>query len=81
VIQHIREIHGSCDVAFDEWRPSDQRYYVSDTRKFNAATGWEPRTNIARGIERLYDWAAQQRKTPRKNAQRWQEPEHSSARS
>lgn len=81
VIQHIRELHGRCDVAFDEWRPSDQRYYVSDTRKFHAATGWEPRTDIAHGIERLYDWAAEQRKAPRKNAQRWQEPEHSSARS
>ena len=23
----------------EEWRPGDQRYYVSDTRRFKAATG------------------------------------------
>src|SRR5258705_5049577 len=29
-------------LRLKEWRPGDQRYYVSDTRKFKAATGWAP---------------------------------------
>jgi CDP-paratose 2-epimerase len=39
-----------------EWRPGDQRYYVSDTRKFKAATGWAPKVNAREGVERLYRW-------------------------
>jgi CDP-paratose 2-epimerase len=43
-------------VQFDEWRPGDQRYYVSDARKFAAATGWAACTNIRQGIEQLHAW-------------------------
>jgi CDP-paratose 2-epimerase len=38
------------------WRPGDQRYYVSDTRAFQAATGWRPNVGAADGVERLYHW-------------------------
>ena len=38
------------------WRPADQRYYVSDTRKFQQATGWRPRTSVREGVTRLCDW-------------------------
>ncbi|MBE0534603.1 MAG: GDP-mannose 4,6-dehydratase [Phycisphaerae bacterium] len=41
------------------WRQGDQRYYVSDTRKFKALTGWKPAVGTAQGIERLYDWLAE----------------------
>jgi UDP-glucose 4-epimerase len=27
-------------LSFDAWRVGDQRYYVSDTSRFGAATGW-----------------------------------------
>ena len=43
-------------VSFDEWRPGDQRYFVSDTRKFEAATGWNARTGVDEGVGRLYEW-------------------------
>ncbi len=50
------------EVAFDEWRTGDQRYYVSDTRAFQQATGWQPRFGAEEGIARLYRWlAARQR--------------------
>jgi CDP-paratose 2-epimerase len=42
--------------GFDEWRTGDQRYYVSDTGKFEAATGWRPRTSIQDGLEHLCRW-------------------------
>src|ERR1700709_1122877 len=40
-------------IQLNQWRPGDQRYYVSDTRKFKAATGWSPKVNVREGVERL----------------------------
>ena len=36
-----------------QWRVGDQRWYVSDTRAFQAATGWKPRVAAADGIAGL----------------------------
>jgi CDP-paratose 2-epimerase len=44
------------DVQRDGWRVGDQRYYVSDTRKFRAATGWAPRVSVHEGVQRLHQW-------------------------
>ncbi len=44
------------EVHFAEWRPSDQKYYVSDSGKFNAATGWAPQVGTREGVESLYYW-------------------------
>jgi CDP-paratose 2-epimerase len=41
---------------FEPWRTADQRYYVSDTSKFRAATGWTPQITPTEGIERLTAW-------------------------
>jgi len=43
-------------VEFEGWRTGDQRYYVSDTRKFQAATGWAPQVGVREGVDRLHDW-------------------------
>ncbi|HVV00589.1 MAG TPA: SDR family NAD(P)-dependent oxidoreductase [Verrucomicrobiae bacterium] len=53
----IEELHGaSPHVRFDGWRAADQQYYVSDIRKFKAATGWEPKVPVQEGVARLYHW-------------------------
>ncbi|HEY8469166.1 MAG TPA: NAD-dependent epimerase/dehydratase family protein [Longimicrobiales bacterium] len=46
-------------IEFGAWRAGDQRYYVSDTRAFRAATGWEPRVSVHEGTSRLCDWLRQ----------------------
>ena len=57
LIDLIGELHGDRpEVEFEPWRTGDQRYYVSDTRRFQKATGWKPRTSVAAGMERLYEW-------------------------
>jgi CDP-paratose 2-epimerase len=57
----IGAIHGEKpESRFDAWRCADQRYYVSDTRKFKSATGWSPRVNARQGVERLYRWLVEQ---------------------
>jgi CDP-paratose 2-epimerase len=43
-------------LRYSSWRAGDQRYYVSDTSKFCAATGWKPRVDVRSGVERLYRW-------------------------
>lgn len=48
-------------LRWEEWRPGDQRYYVSDTRKFKAATGWAPKVNVRQGVEKLYKWLLESR--------------------
>jgi CDP-paratose 2-epimerase len=44
------------EVEFDEWRTGDQRYYVSDTGKFQRATGWKPQISVQEGLARLHQW-------------------------
>lgn len=44
------------EVKLDDWRPSDQKYYVSDFSKFNAVTGWKPAVGTREGVQRLCNW-------------------------
>jgi CDP-paratose 2-epimerase len=43
-------------VRFAAWRPGDQRYYVSDTSKFERLAGWRARTSVTEGLRRLHRW-------------------------
>lgn len=53
----IGRIRGKAvEVRFAEWRMADQKYYVSDTSRFMAATGWKPGYSIQAGVEQLHDW-------------------------
>jgi CDP-paratose 2-epimerase len=58
-------LHGVMpDIQFGPWRVGDQRYYVSDTRRFGQATGWHPQVSVADGAARLYDALEQRQKPP-----------------
>ena len=39
-----------------DWRPGDQRIYVSDISKAERELGWTPKIGISEGVQRLYDW-------------------------
>ncbi len=39
-----------------QWRPGDQRIYVSDIRKAKEMLGWQPTVSPSEGIERLWNW-------------------------
>lgn len=43
-------------VTYSEWRPGDQRVYVSDIRRAAEVLGWRPRINKAEGVRRLVEW-------------------------
>jgi CDP-paratose 2-epimerase len=64
LLDRIEELHGTRPrTRSDEWRTGDQRYYVSDTRAFEQATGWRRRVSAAEGISLLYDWLASRPRT------------------
>jgi CDP-paratose 2-epimerase len=46
----------SIPVAYDDWRPGDQRIYVSDIRKAERNLSWRPQVDVEEGIRRLYTW-------------------------
>ena len=57
VIERLGEITGrSVPVRTADWRPGDQRVYVSDTGKLERVLGWQPRTSWKAGLEMLVDW-------------------------
>jgi len=47
------------NVSYGPWRPGDQPYYVSDTRTFQALTGWRPETAVEDGLVALRDLLAE----------------------
>lgn len=59
VVAEIARIRGrEPELRTSDWRAGDQRYYVSDTTRFQEITGWRPRVDIAEGLERLHGWLA-----------------------
>jgi CDP-paratose 2-epimerase len=53
----IRRMEGRAPkVERNDWRTGDQKYYVSDTRRFSALTGWAPSVRPNDGIRRLRQW-------------------------
>lgn len=44
------------EVSYADWRPGDQKVFVSDTAKAQEELGWAPKVGPAEGIERLYRW-------------------------
>jgi CDP-paratose 2-epimerase len=43
-------------IDWNGWRTGDQKYYVSDTRRFGRMTGWQPRVAPREGIRLLREW-------------------------
>jgi CDP-paratose 2-epimerase len=57
LLELIGELHGKRpEVRFNAWRPADQQYYVSDTRRFSEATDWTQQVGVSNGVTRLYEW-------------------------
>jgi CDP-paratose 2-epimerase len=48
-------------VSYSDWRPGDQRIYVSDIRRAGRELGWHPQVGVKEGIRRLYEWVVANR--------------------
>ncbi|HEY1246935.1 MAG TPA: NAD-dependent epimerase/dehydratase family protein [Hyphomicrobiaceae bacterium] len=49
-------------LRWDDWRPGDQRVYISDIRKLETTLGWKPEIDVTSGIAQLTDWVARNRR-------------------
>lgn len=57
-IQILKEISGyNPRIEFSDWRPSDQKVYISDISKLKKTFGWKPLVNKRTGVEQLFNWA------------------------
>lgn len=43
-------------IEFDDWRPSDQKVYISDLTKINKTLSWSPIIDKKEGIKLLFNW-------------------------
>ena len=64
ILTSIAELEGTEPVvSWGNWRPGDQRYYVSNCAKFQSATGWRPKVSMQEGVQRLHAWLREFRST------------------
>jgi len=62
LLNMIENLHGKRpELRFDAWRAGDQRYYVSDLRKFKTFTGWTQKVSFGEGVRVLYEWLLETR--------------------
>jgi CDP-paratose 2-epimerase len=47
--------------AFADWRPGDQRVYVSDIAKLHHLLDWQPQIGVAQGVGQLVEWIGENR--------------------
>lgn len=48
-------------TAFADWRPGDQKVFVSDIGKAKRDFGWFPKVSATSGVDRLADWVLQEK--------------------
>lgn len=44
------------NLKFANWRPGDQKIYISDIAKTKKILGWSPKIDTKTGIKKLFDW-------------------------
>lgn len=56
-----RRLGRKIPLKWADWRPGDQRAYISDIRKIERALDWTPSTDVERGIDELLGWVDKNR--------------------
>lgn len=49
-------------VKFSNWRPGDQKVYISDIRLAEKELGWKPEVGVEEGVEKLFNWVQKNKK-------------------
>jgi len=62
LIDILENISGNkIQTEFFDWRPGDQKVYISNIQKANKVFGWKPKFSSQQGIQKLYDWVKDNR--------------------
>jgi CDP-paratose 2-epimerase len=72
LIERLTGVRPALEVS--RWRPGDQRYYVSDTSRFSAMTGWRQAVSLEDGMRALHDWLIRNGIRPPHRAVGWSDP-------
>lgn len=57
LLDQLKDLTGKkVKVHYDDWRPSDQKVYVSNIEKIKKTLGWTPKISAKRGIKMLVEW-------------------------
>ncbi len=57
LLNMIKRITGkSTKLSFSNWRPSDQKVYISDITNAENALGWQPMISLEEGLKKLVSW-------------------------
>jgi CDP-paratose 2-epimerase len=48
-------------ATFQDWRPGDQKVFVSDIRRAASAFDWMPKVDVVQGVRRLVEWVQENR--------------------
>ena len=49
---------GKVQFRVEDWRPGDQKIYVSNIDKARDVLNWKPRVGVPEGLEKLWSWLA-----------------------
>lgn len=49
-------------ITFSDWRPSDQKVYVSNISKAREKLGWILKINPHEGVEKLVNWVLENKR-------------------
>jgi CDP-paratose 2-epimerase len=47
------------EVKWGDWRPGDQKVYISNIGKAREILNWQPKIGVEEGVRRLFDWVKQ----------------------
>jgi CDP-paratose 2-epimerase len=57
LVDYLRENSGhDITPSFSDWRPGDQRVFISDIRKLQLELGWRPKITPQEGVKVLTEW-------------------------
>ncbi|MCM8782081.1 MAG: SDR family NAD(P)-dependent oxidoreductase [Candidatus Omnitrophica bacterium] len=57
-----KQLSKKIQLKFSDWRPGDQKIYISDTRRAQKDFGWKPKIDVKKGIGLLIEWVKENRK-------------------
>ena len=57
-----RRLGMKIDYSFSDWRPGDQKVFISDIGKIKEELNWEPRIDINKGLDSLITWVQENRR-------------------
>lgn len=57
LIDEIEKLNGEkINLKFKDWRPGDQKIYISNIAKAKQILDWSPKIDTKTGIKKLFDW-------------------------